>query len=86
VGTWQAHKGTILAAASAVFKDRRIYVTGGNDDSVAIWNLPEISRVEPSIHSIENSKISCLCFVSLTLQGIKQKKEIGRERGMKNII
>jgi di- and tripeptidase len=27
-----------MASAAGVFQDRRIYVTGGNDNSVAIWD------------------------------------------------
>lgn len=31
----------MLASAAGVFQDRRIYATGGNDNSVAIWDLTE---------------------------------------------
>lgn len=27
-----------MASAAGVFQDRRIYVTGGNDNSVVIWD------------------------------------------------
>lgn len=29
----------MLASAAGVVQDRRIYATGGNDNSVAIWDL-----------------------------------------------
>ncbi|KAG5300088.1 WD domain-containing protein [Histoplasma capsulatum G186AR] len=41
VGSWIAHEGTMLASAAGVFKDRRIYATGGNDNTVAIWDLTD---------------------------------------------
>ncbi|KKA17050.1 WD repeat protein [Rasamsonia emersonii CBS 393.64] len=41
IGSWTAHEGTMLASAAGVFQDRRIYATGGNDNSVAIWDLTE---------------------------------------------
>ncbi|QVM07293.1 hypothetical protein D8B26_001995 [Coccidioides posadasii str. Silveira] len=41
IGSWAAHDGTMLASAAGVVKDRWIYATGGNDNSVAIWDLTE---------------------------------------------
>ncbi|KAF5016619.1 hypothetical protein F66182_11646, partial [Fusarium sp. NRRL 66182] len=39
IGSWTAHEGTILASTSRVSSNRRIYATGGNDNSVALWDL-----------------------------------------------
>lgn len=38
-GCWQAHDGNLLASASGIYQDRQIYVTGGNDNTVAIWDV-----------------------------------------------
>lgn len=39
--SWTAHDGTMLASAAGVSGERRIYATGGNDNSVAIWDLTD---------------------------------------------
>ena len=36
---WKAHDQLILASAIATHKEKAIYVTGGNDDCVAIWDV-----------------------------------------------
>lgn len=39
VAAWQAHKGKILASATSYFNDRKLLITGGNDNSIALWNI-----------------------------------------------
>ncbi len=36
---WKAHEGRILASAITTFHDQQLYITGGNDNSVSIWNV-----------------------------------------------
>ncbi|KAH8705048.1 WD repeat protein [Talaromyces proteolyticus] len=50
IGSWTAHEGTMLASAAGFFRNRRIYATGGNDNTVAIWDLsghPENTEIQP---------------------------------------
>lgn len=44
----------MLASAAGVIKDRWIYVTGGNDNSVAIWDLTEHPTDSHEIPAISN--------------------------------
>uniref|UniRef100_A0A093VIM6 Putative di-and tripeptidase DUG2 n=1 Tax=Talaromyces marneffei PM1 TaxID=1077442 RepID=A0A093VIM6_TALMA len=49
IGCWTAHQGTILASTTRVSNNRRIYATGGNDNSVAIWDIagpPEQKEIQ----------------------------------------
>ncbi|KAL8649025.1 MAG: hypothetical protein Q9226_005750 [Calogaya cf. arnoldii] len=36
---WQAHEHLILASIMTVHRGKRIFVTGGNDDCIAIWDV-----------------------------------------------
>lgn len=44
----------MLASAANKVKDRCIYVTGGNDNTVGIWDLTEISREQEELPPIGN--------------------------------
>lgn len=46
----------MLASAAGIFKDRRIYVTGGNDNTVAIWDLTDHPVDEVELAPISNGK------------------------------
>ncbi|KAI9818919.1 MAG: hypothetical protein M1827_007740 [Pycnora praestabilis] len=50
---WEAHKGLILASAVTTYHNRHIYVTGGNDDCVAIWDVSDCLPL-----SVKGSKTS----------------------------
>ncbi|KAI9847985.1 MAG: hypothetical protein M1838_000684 [Thelocarpon superellum] len=36
---WEAHAGLILASSITTYHGRRLFITGGNDDCVAIWDV-----------------------------------------------
>ncbi|KAL4873060.1 hypothetical protein BDV12DRAFT_116119 [Aspergillus spectabilis] len=61
VGSWTAHEGTMLASAAGRFKDRYIYATGGNDNTVGIWDLTDVSHTASEKPPINNDEmVSCL--------------------------
>lgn len=39
VNRWKAHEGRILASALTTFDDQQLYITGGNDNSICVWNI-----------------------------------------------
>ena len=44
----------MLASAAARVKDRHIYATGGNDNSVGIWDLTEFFLTQEELPPISN--------------------------------
>ncbi|OJJ50197.1 hypothetical protein ASPZODRAFT_58230 [Penicilliopsis zonata CBS 506.65] len=57
VGSWVAHEGTMLASAAGRYKDRMIYATGGNDNTVGIWDLTEVSSAHQELAPISNDEM-----------------------------
>lgn len=41
VSRFQAHNGRILASAFTKFRHQFFYITGGNDDTITIWNISD---------------------------------------------
>lgn len=41
VSRYRAHEGRILASAFIDHKDRKLFVTGGNDHSIAVWDIAD---------------------------------------------
>lgn len=44
----------MLASAAGRYKDRHIYATGGNDNTVGIWDLTEVSLSQDQLSPINN--------------------------------
>ncbi|THC92331.1 hypothetical protein EYZ11_008200 [Aspergillus tanneri] len=61
VGSWTAHEGTMLASAASQYNDRFIYATGGNDNTVGIWDVTEVSLSQGELPRINNDEmVNCL--------------------------
>jgi di- and tripeptidase len=41
VNKWKAHEGRILASAITTHDGQQYYITGGNDNSVSVWNISD---------------------------------------------
>ncbi|TQN69515.1 putative di- and tripeptidase DUG2 [Colletotrichum shisoi] len=39
VARWKAHEGKVLSSAATTYNNRQYYITGANDDDVAIWHI-----------------------------------------------
>jgi di- and tripeptidase len=46
----------MLASAAGRFKDRHIYATGGNDNTVGIWDLTDVSLSASEKPPIDNGE------------------------------
>lgn len=61
VKRWKAHEGRILASAVTNYNNQQLYITGGSDNSVSIWDITGChsqSYGKPDIH--ENQLIKSL--------------------------
>ncbi|KAI3546684.1 WD repeat domain-containing protein [Colletotrichum abscissum] len=54
VARWKAHEGKILSSAVTTYNNRQYYITGGNDDDVAIWNI-DCSSYEDQQKEVEEA-------------------------------
>ena len=52
VGGWHSNNGKILASVIANVHGKDTYITGGNDDTVAFWDVTE--RSEPPTGLIDH--------------------------------
>ncbi|KAI9672954.1 MAG: hypothetical protein M1817_003118 [Caeruleum heppii] len=43
ISQWEGHRGLVLASALVTHRGRRLYVTGGNDARVAVWDLSDMA-------------------------------------------
>ncbi|KAI1323880.1 WD domain-containing protein [Xylariaceae sp. FL0255] len=58
---WKAHDGKILASAATTYRGNQLYITGANDNNVAIWRLQsEQSPEQPAQEGNEDIMISSL--------------------------
>ncbi|KAM5493456.1 hypothetical protein MaudMau93_000838 [Microsporum audouinii] len=56
-GTWTAHDGKMLSSTSGNVKNRWIFATGGNDNTVALWDLTDGKTESQEIPAISNDEM-----------------------------
>ena len=52
---WQAHSGLVLASATISRNGRLLYITGGNDDCVALWDVSGLHQATTATASTSAS-------------------------------
>nr|AJD23181.1 peptidase family M20/M25/M40 protein [Onygena corvina] len=57
IGSWTAHDGRMLTSTSGNVKDRRIFATGGNDNTVALWDVTDEKADSQQIPAISNDEM-----------------------------
>lgn len=79
----QAHDGRILASAFGFYKQRPVYVTGSNDNSIAVWDISDCMRsgAAPSKSSDEQLFDALSKFVSYRTVSSDPRFKIDCRRG-----
>lgn len=54
IAKWKAHDELVLASAIASFDGKKVYVTGGNDNYVAIWDISNSAKDPKKASKISN--------------------------------
>ncbi|KAF2092255.1 beta-Ala-His dipeptidase [Saccharata proteae CBS 121410] len=57
VTRFQAHDGLVLASAFTAHNNRPLYVTGGNDATIAIWDVKDCMTAPPKANSTSNEQL-----------------------------
>ncbi|KAF3899902.1 Di-and tripeptidase [Trichophyton interdigitale] len=57
LGTWIAHDGKMLTSTSGNVNNRWIFATGGNDNTVALWDLTDEKADSQEIPAISNDEM-----------------------------
>lgn len=53
---WQAHDHLVLASIMTVHRGKRIFVTGGNDDCIAIWDVGDNRNEAQTLTAMDNGE------------------------------
>jgi len=53
---FQAHQGQVLSSAVTRYNDRTIMITGGNDDTLAVWEVSDAKVMPDSLRKTTNGK------------------------------
>ncbi|GME23672.1 Beta-Ala-His dipeptidase [Neofusicoccum parvum] len=57
IGKFRAHDGLVLASAFTIFNNRPVYVTGGNDATIAVWDVRDCQVVPPKSTATSNEQL-----------------------------
>lgn len=75
---WEAHKGLVLST-EICYKDSKVYlITGGNDDSVAIWDITEDNAPirRTSIADVDNDSLLSTLGEMVRFKTVSKKPEL----------
>jgi di- and tripeptidase len=65
VAKWKAHDQLILASAIANCNGKAIFVTGGNDNCIAIWDVSDSAKARQKVSLSSNGLSFRLCYTKM---------------------
>ncbi|KAI5807338.1 hypothetical protein DFH27DRAFT_315009 [Peziza echinospora] len=54
---WEAHQGLVLSSVATTRRDRLIYITGGNDNCIAIWDVSPLNEGQSVVAKSQNDEL-----------------------------
>ncbi|KAL8736805.1 MAG: hypothetical protein Q9166_000171 [cf. Caloplaca sp. 2 TL-2023] len=76
---WQAHDHLILASVMTEYRGKRIYVTGGNDDCIAIWDVGESNDGAQKSTSTNNDELFNSLSQLVALRTVSSRPEYSQD-------
>ncbi|CAL8578828.1 hypothetical protein XPA_004601 [Xanthoria parietina] len=88
---WQAHDHLVLASIMTVHRGKRIFVTGGNDDCIAIWDVGDNRNEAQTLTAMDNDELLNSLSQLVALRTVSSKPEYAQDcrRGaswLKNLL
>lgn len=59
MSTFKAHNGLILASAYTTYNDKPTLVTGGNDNTIVIWDVRDCAEPMTATRRSNNGQYTC---------------------------
>ena len=79
VTRWKAHDQLILASAIAHHNGKAIYVTGGNDDCIAIWNIGDDTKDQGKGPIASNEQLFVALSQFISYRTVSSKPEYAKD-------
>ncbi|KAL8749722.1 MAG: hypothetical protein Q9199_007514 [Rusavskia elegans] len=76
---WQAHDHLVLASIMTVHRGKRIFVTGGNDDCIAIWDVGESNNKAQESTTTDNDELLNSLSQLVALRTVSSKPEYAQD-------
>ncbi|KAL8845425.1 MAG: hypothetical protein Q9176_000061 [Flavoplaca citrina] len=76
---WQAHDHLVLASAMTVHRGKRILVSGGNDDCIAVWDVGEKANKAQNSAITDNDELLNSLSQLVALRTVSSKSEYAQD-------
>ncbi|KAL8870150.1 MAG: hypothetical protein Q9174_003742 [Haloplaca sp. 1 TL-2023] len=76
---WQAHEQLILTSVATELQGKKLYVTGGNDNVVAVWDVGQTNQSSRQASFTSNDRLLVSLSEFIALKTVSSKPEFGQD-------